>query len=144
VSNNEVGQTKQGWYLDLLQPPGSGAQGERSVIMPQLSFGRIIFTTLIPSSDPCASGGHNWFMLLNAETGGMLTAPQFDTDDNGVLNNQDRLIAAMGSDGVRSESVAISAGNLIHLIAGSTTGLIETITVKGNPLNPRHSWKQIQ
>ncbi|SDY52582.1 pilus assembly protein [Nitrosomonas sp. Nm58] len=145
VSSNLVSwATKQGWYLDLLQPPGPGAQGERSVIMPQLNFGRIIFTTLIPSSDPCASGGHNWFMLLNAETGGMLAAPQFDTDDSGMLNNQDRLIAAMGSDGVRSESVAISAGNLIHLIAGSTTGLIETITVKGNPLNPRHSWKQIQ
>lgn len=145
VSNNLVSwATKQGWYLDLLQPPSSTPQGERSVIMPQLSFGRIIFTTLIPSSDPCSSGGQNWLMLLNSETGGMLTAPQFDTDDNGTLNNQDRLIAAIGSDGVRSESVAISAGSLIHLIAGSTTGLIETITVKGSSLNPRHSWKQIQ
>ncbi len=145
VSSNLVSWTaKRGWYLDLLQPPGASAQGERSVIMPQLSFGRVIFTTLIPSSDPCASGGHNWLMLLNAETGGMLAAPQFDTDDNGILNNQDRLIAAMGSDGVRSESIAISAGNLTHLIAGSTTGLIEAITVKGNSLNPRHSWKQIQ
>lgn len=145
VSNNLVNwATKQGWYLDLLQPPSSTPQGERSVIMPQLSFGRIIFTTLIPSSDACSSGGQNWLMLLNSETGGMLTAPQFDTDDNGILNNQDRLIAAIGSNGVRSESVAISAGNLIHLIAGSTTGLIETNTIKGSSLNPRHSWKQIQ
>ena len=112
--------------------------------MPQLSFGRIIFTTLIPSSDPCASGGQNWLMLLNAETGGMLTAPQFDTDSNGMINTDDRLIAAISSDGIRSESVAISAGSLIHLIAGSTTGLIEAITVKGNPHNPRHSWRQLQ
>ena len=145
VSNNLVNwQTQKGWYLDLLQPSGTNSQGERSVIMPQLSFGRIIFTTLIPASDPCAAGGHNWLMLLNAETGGMLTAPQFDTDDNGVINNQDRLIAAIGSDGVRSESIAISAGSLMHLIAGSTTGLIEAVTIKGNPRNPRHSWKQIQ
>lgn len=144
VSDNLVNwSTKRGWYIDLLQP-GSTAQGERSVIMPQLSFGRIIFTTLIPSSDPCASGGHNWLMLLNSETGGMLTAPQFDTDDNGMINNEDRLIAAIGSDGIRSESVAISAGSLIHLIAGSTTGLIESITIKGSPFNPRHSWRQIQ
>ncbi len=83
-------------------------------------------------------------MLLNSETGGALASAQFDTDQNGILNNQDRLIAATGSDGVRSESVAISAGNLTHLIAGSTTGLIETNTIKGSSLNPRHSWKQIQ
>lgn len=136
--------TKRGWYLDLLQPPNSTSLGERSIIMPQLSFGRIIFTTLIPSSDPCASGGRNWLMLLNAETGGMLTAPQFDTDDNAMINNDDRLTAAIGSDGIRSESVAISAGSLIHLIAGTTTGSIEAFTIKGSSLNPRHSWKQIQ
>ncbi|MCW5597850.1 MAG: pilus assembly protein PilY [Nitrosomonas sp.] len=145
VSSNSVNwSTQKGWYLDLLQPPDAAPQGERSVIMPQLSFGRIIFTTLIPSSDPCASGGQNWLMLLNAETGGMLTAPQFDTDSNGMINTDDRLIAAISSDGIRSESVAISAGSLIHLIAGSTTGLIEAITIKGNPNSPRHSWRQIQ
>ena len=74
----------------------------------------------------------------------MLTTLQFDTDNNGLLNNEDRLIAAIGSDGVRSESVTISAGNLTHLIAGSTSGLIEANTIKGNSLNPRRSWRQIQ
>ncbi|WP_430230666.1 pilus assembly protein [Nitrosomonas communis] len=145
VSNNPVNWSiKQGWYLDLLPPAGGHPQGERSVIMPQLSFGRIVFTTLVPSTDPCVSGGQNWLMLLNSETGGMLTTLQFDTDNNGMLNNEDRLIAAIGSDGVRSESVTISAGNLTHLIAGSTSGLIEANTIKGSSLNPRRSWRQIQ
>ena len=130
--------------MDLLKPPSSSNQGERSIVMPLLNFGRILFTTLIPSSDPCASGGSNWVMLLNGETGGMLTAPHFDTDKNGLLNSSDQIIAGVGSDGVRSESVAISAGNLLHLIAGTTTGSVQTITVSGNPLTPRRSWRQIQ
>ncbi len=145
VSTNAVNwASKRGWYMDLLKPPSSSNQGERSIVMPLLNFGRILFTTLIPSSDPCASGGSNWVMLLNGETGGMLTAPHFDTDKNGLLNSSDQIIAGVGSDGVRSESVAISAGNLLHLIAGTTTGSVETITVSGNPLTPRRSWRQIQ
>ena len=145
VSTNAVNwASKRGWYMDLLKPPSASNQGERSIVMPLLNFGRILFTTLIPSSDPCASGGSNWVMLLNGETGGMLTAPHFDTDKNGLLNSSDQIIAGVGSDGIRSESVAISAGNLLHLIAGTTTGSVETITVSGNPLTPRRSWRQIQ
>ena len=145
VSNHLVSWAdKRGWYIDLLQPPSGTTEGERSVIMPLLSFGRVIFTTLIPSSDPCVAGGRNWLMLLNAETGGMLTAPQFDTNADGKLNSSDRVIAAVGSDGIRSESVAISAGSLIHLIASTTTGTVENVTISNDALSPRRSWKQIQ
>ncbi|MDL1866554.1 pilus assembly protein PilY [Betaproteobacteria bacterium PRO4] len=145
VSSNMVDwASKRGWYVDLLQPPGSTAQGERSVIQPMLNSGRVIFTTLIPSVDPCEAGGRNWLMLLNAETGGMMLKPQFDTNGDGMLNSNDRVIAAVGSDGIRSESVAISAGSVTHLIAATTTGAVEKVTINNGAPPPRRSWKQIQ
>lgn len=152
VSSNSVDWTsKRGWYIDLLQPPvdllqppEATQQGERSVIMPVLNFGRIIFTTLIPSTDPCEAGGRNWLMLLDAETGGMMSAPQFDINHDGKLDSGDRVIAGVSSDGIRSESVAISAGSLTHLIAATTTGAVENVTIRNNAPPPRRSWKQIQ
>lgn len=145
VSDHSVDwSTKRGWYIDLLQPPEGTQQGERSVIMPMLNFGRIIFTTLIPSIDPCEAGGRNWLMLLDAETGGMMPKPQFDTNGDGKLNSTDRVIAAVGSDGIRSESVAISAGSLTHLIAATTTGAVEKVTISNGAPPPRRSWKQLQ
>lgn len=144
VSNNTVDwTTKRGWYIDLTQTGGKPA--ERSVVMPMLNFGRIIFTTLIPSVDPCEAGGRNWLMLLNAENGGMSPdIRQFDTNHDGKLDNGDRIIAAVGSDGIRSESVAISAGSLTHLIAATTTGAVENVTIRNGAKPPRRSWKQIQ
>lgn len=144
VSNNTVDWTaKRGWYIDLTQTGGKPA--ERSVVMPMLNFGRIIFTTLIPSVDPCEAGGRNWLMLLNAENGGMSPdIRQFDTNHDGKLDNGDRIIAAVGSDGIRSESVAISAGSLTHLIAATTTGAVENVTIRNGAQPPRRSWKQIQ
>lgn len=146
VSSHPVDWTnKRGWYIDLQQPPAPGiAQGERSVVMPLLNFGRIIFTTLIPSDDPCEAGGRNWLMLVDAETGGMRSGAEFDTNDDGKVNNQDRVIAGINSDGIRSESVIISAGSLIHLVASTTTGAVENITIKNDAPSPRRSWKQIQ
>ncbi|ABI60066.1 putative type 4 fimbrial biogenesis protein PilY1 [Nitrosomonas eutropha C91] len=145
ISDNGIDwSAKRGWYIDLLQPPEGTQQGERSVVMPMLNFGRIIFTTLIPSIDPCEAGGRNWLVLLNAENGGMISPPQFDTNGDGKLDGSDRIIAAVGSDGIRSESVAISAGSLTHLIAATTTGAVEKVTISNGAPPPRRSWKQIQ
>ena len=145
VSSHSVDwETKRGWYIDLLQPPEETKQGERSVIMPMLNFGRVIFTTLIPSIDPCEAGGRNWLMLLNAENGGMMSPPQFDTNHDGKLDSGDRVIAGVSSDGIRSESVAISAGSLTHLIAATTTGAVEKVTISNGAPPPRRSWKQLQ
>lgn len=145
ISSHSVDwSTKRGWYIDLLQPPEATKQGERSVVMPVLDFGRIRFTTLIPSIDPCEAGGRNWLPLLDAETGGMMSKPQFDTNGDGKLDDNDRVIAAVGSDGIRSESVAISAGSLTHLIAATTTGAVEKVTISNGAPPPRRSWKQLQ
>ncbi|MXS85998.1 pilus assembly protein PilY [Nitrosomonas sp. HPC101] len=135
-------ETKRGWYIDL--PQSDTEPAERAVIMPMLNFGRIIFTTLIPSTDPCEAGGRNWLMLLNAENGGMMSLPQFDVNHDGKLDSGDRVISGISSDGIRSESAAINAGSLTHLIAATTTGAIEKITINNGGSPSRRSWKQLQ
>ncbi|WP_193754294.1 pilus assembly protein [Microbulbifer sp. Q7] len=67
VSNN-ASQTwwadKSGWYLDLTF--GDSTTGERVISKPLLVYDRLLFPTLITSSDPCAFGGSGWQMELVA------------------------------------------------------------------------------
>jgi type IV pilus assembly protein PilY1 len=68
-----------GWRLDLTDP------GERQVTELDLKGGHLIFTTLVPSSDPCEFGGHGWQMELNYENGGRLDASPFDVNQDGYV-----------------------------------------------------------
>jgi len=52
-----------GWYLDFDQDTDIG---EKVITKPLLIFDRLIFTTLVPSADPCEVGGHSWIMELVA------------------------------------------------------------------------------
>jgi type IV pilus assembly protein PilY1 len=48
---------KSGWYMDF-------NPGERIITKPLLLYDRVIFPTVIPSIDPCNSGGSGWLMEL--------------------------------------------------------------------------------
>ncbi|MBI4963373.1 MAG: hypothetical protein HY913_08850 [Desulfomonile tiedjei] len=39
--------------------------GERVIGDPLIAFGLVFFTTYIPTSDPCAAGGHGWLYMLD-------------------------------------------------------------------------------
>jgi type IV pilus assembly protein PilY1 len=81
-----------GWYLDL------PTTGERQVTFPVLRGSRIIFTTVIPSDDPCTAGGTGWLMELNASNGGRLDSTPFDVNGDGVFNADD--LFTVGTDTV--------------------------------------------
>lgn len=49
--------TKKGWYLDF-------PAGERIVTKPTLIYDRLLFSTIIPSTDICTFGGAGWLMEL--------------------------------------------------------------------------------
>jgi len=66
-----------GWFVDL--GVGNQQRGERVLSRPEVSFGRVIFTTFEPDDDPCAPGGIRRIYFLNALTGG----GEFD----GICNN---------------------------------------------------------
>lgn len=95
-----AGGTKRGWFMDL------PASGERVVSEPALYDNRILFTTLIPDSAVCGSGGKGWLMELDARTGAALIGPTFDVDGDGDVDTDDNL----GTDnvyasGVKKESI---------------------------------------
>lgn len=93
VSNTAISADDEGWYLDLLWKQAQGGSnsltGERVISRPVLRNGAVVFSTLTPSSDPCAGGGSSWVMALDVFGGGRLDQTFFDADSNGTLNGDD-------------------------------------------------------
>jgi type IV pilus assembly protein PilY1 len=147
--------SKLGWYVDLLTPPPPGtAQGERVVSMPILRSGRAIFTTLIPSSDPCASGGTSWIMEVDMVTGGRLDYSVFDVNKDTKFTNADNVnvggVGIVPVSGIKSAVGIIktpgivSAGEVEYKYAGGTSGGIMVTPEKGDSGSGRQSWRQLR
>jgi len=70
VSRNNVNYTSvRGWYVDLLVD--TTVEGERFVGNPNIQNGSVFFTTYVPGTAICGSGGGtNWLYGLNLLTGG--------------------------------------------------------------------------
>lgn len=98
LSQSAIPGTYLGWYVDL------PTNGEKQVTDPVLREGRIIFTTLIPSTDPCTPGGTGWLMELNTENGGQIL-DTFDLNGDGAFTVADRITTGTqttGAAGVQS------------------------------------------
>lgn len=91
ISQNEMEEGDQGWYLDLLwkTPEGPGAKGERVISQAQLGGNRVTFSSLIPSADPCDAGGTSWIMSLDLATGSRLAYSYFDYNGDGEIDESD-------------------------------------------------------
>jgi type IV pilus assembly protein PilY1 len=154
TSNNSPGP--RGWFMDL---PQNGANpSERMVAKPILRNGRIIFTTLVPSADPCSYGGDSWIMELNALTGSRLTTVSpFDVNGDGVIDsndggrgssNGDPSSADIYTSGTRLEvgiaqEPGILSGQFEYKYSAGSSGEIETTTESG-PKMGRQSWRQVR
>lgn len=156
--------TKKGWYMDLVSPV-NGAEGERVVSAPILRGGRVIFTTLIPESDPCGFGGSSWLMELDAVNGRRLDEAPFDIDQDGDFDVDDLLATADtngdgvidGNDqvnisGIRKDDVGIiktpgvvSTGNdtEVKYVSGTSGKLEVFFESAGEPFG-RQSWRQLR
>ena len=86
-----------GWYMDLLN--NGIAEGERVFEDLFVSANVLNFTTLIPSSDPCISGGESWAFRVNADSGSrfMYTSP-WDYNGDGSISESDKMSLATGKD----------------------------------------------
>lgn len=156
--------TKRGWYMDLKLSSSTTGVGERVVSHPLLRGGRIIFTTLIPSDNACASGGTSWIMELDALTGRRLLKSPFELTGNNLINGED-LVSLLLEDGVYSINPAtgkrtavsgiqsnvgivktpgvISAGDVEYKYTSGSTGSMEMITESVNSSSGRQSWWQV-
>lgn len=155
---------KRGWYMDLVPPSGT-AQGERVISVPLLRHGRVIFTTILPSTDPCKFGGDSWLMELAATTGARLDYSAFDLDDNSLFNPFDYVTVTIGGQtitvpissmratdgGIFDTPVVISAGEIEYKlssgttkVSGGTEAAINVIKEKsGGSATGRVSWRQL-
>lgn len=98
VSKNAPVGSYTGWYMDLVWKTandGPGPKGERvvskAIVRGDDRGNRVIFPTLIPSEDPCQSGGNSWLMELNLYTGGQLNYEVFDANNDGKIDDDDRI-----------------------------------------------------
>jgi type IV pilus assembly protein PilY1 len=94
-----------GWYMDF---PNATVTGERSVFRPILTSGRLIFTTLVPSTQTCLFGGTSFLMVVNPSTGGRIEGAVLDVDANGLLNSEDQI--QFGGDMVYASGVQSTIG----------------------------------
>ncbi|GAC1620868.1 MAG: PilC/PilY family type IV pilus protein [Nevskia sp.] len=136
VTSNETldPAVSRGWYLDLyntgddtVTDPGAANLGERQVSTPILRGGRIIFTTLIPSADPCDFGGSGWLMELDARSGKRLPVSPIDTSNSQTVDAGDNVVVAALGDG-SNVSVPVSG-------VQSTVGIPSMPGILGIPGN---------
>lgn len=156
-SNTIDWATQRGWYMDL------PTNGERIVSQPALFESRLLFTTIIPTSDgACGNGGTGWLMEVDALSGGKLGGPTFEVNGDGRIDPDDNL-GSEGDYGSGQQTASIPSairlqknptgagdGTLNKLISQSKVDL--SAAVSGSLVNvknslpsarKRTSWRQI-
>ena len=164
VKNNDDCKTddklKLGWYMDLTTPNNSPS--ERVISFPLLLNGNILFTTIIPSPDPCVTDAVGWIMELDAITGSRTTTSPFDifgssTSPDGSVNNLDLVyMTQSGKDplqvapsglkstvGMVKTPAILPKGDVVDKFFGGSTGAIQKVTDPGESLG-RVSWRQLR
>ncbi|MBK8535769.1 MAG: pilus assembly protein PilC [Candidatus Competibacteraceae bacterium] len=165
VTENMMDPSKDGWYLDLVWKGtygGPGPVGERVVSRAIVRDDRVIFSTLIPSADPCAAGGTSFIMELGMYYGGRLDYSVFDINKDKVLNDQDKitvtingvptLVPVSGIDpgvGIIKTPAAIelpSPGDVgeVKVVSGSKSGQLSTVGEASSVNLGRQSWEQLR
>ncbi len=152
---------KSGWALDLL-PPAGGAQGERVVSFPLVRRGVVVFSTLIPSSDPCSAGGTSNLMEVDALIGGeFIGGAAFDVNGDGLVNANDFVKiagvnhAASGialGIGITKTPAVVEAATVDFKYLSGSTGQMGIITDTGASSSTttsssggiRRSWQQLK
>lgn len=83
LSSTAYSSGKKGWYLNL---PDTG---ERTITDFEVVSGKAVFTSMIPSTNPCSAGGSGWLMEVDAFTGNRHDAVTLDTNGDGNVTTAD-------------------------------------------------------
>lgn len=144
TSSNAVDYTtKKGWYLSL---PTSA---ERVVSNSIIRGGIVYFTSIIPSTSDCSSGGTSWLMELDFNTGSAPIYEVFDTNNDGVIDSSDVKVSGIGYQALSSAPTILSglgtSSSPINMIYTSqSNGMINTALTVGSRLsNRRVSWREL-
>lgn len=161
----------RGWYMDF---PFSGdsmglnpGTGERVVFRPVISTGKLVFTTLVPSTQACQFGGTSFLMDINPVTGSRLTTSPFDVNNDSNFSSGDfiqdpagNMVAVSGkasSIGIVPTPTVIqmtpstgpgTPGKEVKVLSGSSGQLISVLELGAAPTLPgaagrRILWRQL-
>jgi len=170
TSDNSINWTNDlGWYVDLISPDAASNLGERQVSNAIIRNGRVIFTTLLPSDDPCDFGGSGWLMELNFATGARLSYSPFDITGEGAFSVEDYICIAnceLDADGnpdpervdvpasgkqsgvgiIATPSIATDTGGQREFkYTSGSSGNIEVIVENPGPgFEGRQSWRELE
>ncbi len=143
-----------GWYIDLEKFDADS--GER-VISDAVVFNDIVFfTTFIPDTNACGSGGDGWFMFLNAANGGHPAEPIININNDSLVNEDDTVTlgsftnkapSGLKTNTLASPTLDLNGYVLIHnddREEGVST--IDKIEAKlgGEKSNKRISWRELR
>lgn len=175
TTRNELTSSHKGWFIDLYNTEGglsdadasAGAnKGERQISRPILRGTRIVFTTLIPSENPCDFGGSGWLMELESRDGGGPRRPAldvnddlivdledaYDSNDDDVVDEEDGGISGLRSDAMLSAPAVLSISptqEAKYLVRNreSTEGSGDFVQVTGEAAAGRAgrlTWRELQ
>jgi len=155
ISVNDYYTNKRGWKMNL------PLSGERVVAETTVRFGRVIFSTLIPSSAACSSGGDGWIFDIDVMTGNRSAA--LDTNGDNEITDADRLNGNGTGTGTTAGAVRVgavpAAASIMRAKGGSgggpgpnddklvntSAGSIVRVRESGNQKPSRRAaWEQIQ
>ncbi len=151
TSDASLQNAHKGWYMDLQF--GNAVTGERQVSNSVLRGNRIIFTTLIPSEDICEFGGDGWLMELTAKDGSRVNEPTLDTNNDGVVDENDLVtynsaqVAVSGkkSDvGIIPTPGIVSKGDIEYKYTPGSSGNLGVTRESAGAPESRQSWRQLR
>lgn len=136
----------RGWYVNL-DVPKNGAPSERMVSDPLMVGRTLVAASILPSSDPCLSGGTGYLNAIDAFSGTATQAGFFDVDGDGEFDD-DMLGGDSESRPVGSVDLNISmptsptvVENL--LVAGGSLGTSGEVGIHNPLIKGRISWREI-
>lgn len=161
----------RGWYMDFPfsgdSVPVNPGTGERVVFRPVISTGKLVFTTLVPSTQACQFGGTSFLMDINPVTGARLGSSPFDVNNDSNFSSGDfirdpagNLVAVSG----KASSIGIvptptiiqmtpstgpgTPGKEVKVLSGSSGQLISVLELGAAPTLPgaagrRILWRQL-
>ncbi len=158
ISNHEIDwNSHKGWKLDIVNPSDALNHGERLVNTPILRDGRLIFTSLISSTEACSTTEGGWLYELDWANGGR-KEHTFDLNQDNLFdaNDYSSISGSATSVGAKKSKVGIPTAPSIlqdpgtdsayKFVSGSSGGIPEkTInhSPEVTPAQGRQSWRQI-
>ncbi|HMW22793.1 MAG TPA: PilC/PilY family type IV pilus protein [Burkholderiaceae bacterium] len=149
ISTASYTATKFGWQLAL------PASGERIVTQTAVRYGKVVASTLIPSSAPCSYGGDGWLIEVDVLTGNRSDSPALDSNGDNLVDAADMLSYSGGhayASGVRMGAIPAAPGfiraqnrRLDDKLINTSDGSVVRVREAGNAaVSGRVSWEQLQ